>query len=131
MAATSLWHGTCLKVYDTLFTHYQSPPPTTWHCYPPATGRGLCSLLNLKKVSTGASFQVRLLALISNEQLFTAMYEAKIKSRRKLVEIMLKTGKKLEVCAQSGLNLWILWKYQRNMKKLSNINHGWKVGKKS
>ena len=62
-------------------------------------------MLNLKKVSTGASFQVRLLALISNEQLFTAMYEAKIKSRRKLVEIMLKTGKKLEVCAQSGLNL--------------------------
>jgi hypothetical protein len=29
----------------------------------------------------------------------------KIKSRCKLVEIMLKTGKKLEVCAHSGLNL--------------------------
>jgi len=68
--------------FMTLFSHIitsflHSPPPTTWHCYPPARGRDLCSLLNLKKVSTGASFQVRLLELISNEQLFTAMYDGK------------------------------------------------------
>jgi hypothetical protein len=63
-----------------LFSHMIIPKKkkkNTWHCYPPARGGGRCSLLNLKKVSTGASFQVRLLELISNEQLFTAKYGGK------------------------------------------------------
>jgi hypothetical protein len=65
--------------FMTLLSHMTiSSPPSTTCPYPPARGRSLCSsLLNLKKVSRGASFHIRLLELISNEQLFTAMYEGK------------------------------------------------------